>query len=90
VFGATIPVGANLASAALIDLTPTPTVKNSRIRANTHTIAPLTLPIIPAAPIRRWACSRLEVGLFMASPFFGFSDGEEIPHQSALRLRREA
>jgi hypothetical protein len=87
VVGATIPVVATLSSTVLItrfDLTPTPTLNNSRIRAN-NAIPPLTLliipPLIPAAPIRRWACSLMEVGVFMSSPFLSFSGAEGSPPQ---------
>jgi hypothetical protein len=93
VVGTIVPVGATVASAVLTSrsaLTPTPAVKNSRTRTKTHTprlivFAHMTLPLthltiappFPAAPTRRRACSRMEVALFMATPFFRSSGGEE-------------
>ena len=47
-------------------------------------------PLFPAGPIRRRACPRMEVGSFMASPFFRCSGGEEILRQSAFDYEEKA
>jgi hypothetical protein len=96
VVGTMVSVGTTSTSAVLVSMAsmggdscalvsrlgapPTPTAKNSRTKAIMHTQRFITFTVLP----------RVEVGLFMSSPFFRFSGGEQIVHQSALPLRREA